>query len=143
MTLSRQHFDFEHPIFDIGSSCPYLSPHSPIRDRQSHTHLPSQFPCLPALCPRQLGCLTSSHTSTSRILSAQAPLSYTYTVLTAAPLFQPETATSLTGGKYHLPLACLHVLSPLPHSSKYCHHSRAVTVSQVSQPGACTSAVHA
>ena len=147
-TSSWQHFDFKHPIFDIGSSCPYLSPHCPICDCQSHTHLPSQFPCLPALCPCRLGHPTSSCTSTSHILSAQAPLSYTYTILTAAPLFQHETAMSLTGGEYHLPLACSHVLSPLPHSLNYSHHSRAVAVSQVSQPGACTlpaciSAAHA
>ena len=47
-----------------------------------------------------------------------------------------------------LPLTCLHVLSPLPHSSNYCRHSRAVTVLQVSWPStwklpACALAAHA
>jgi len=37
MTSSWQHFDFEHPIFDLASSHPHLSPHSSICDHWSHS----------------------------------------------------------------------------------------------------------
>jgi len=53
------------------------------------------------------------HTVTSHILSAQVPLPYTILTLTTAPLLQPETAMTLTGGEYPLPLACSRILSPL------------------------------
>jgi len=91
------------------SSCPYLSPHSSICNHRSHTHLPSQFPCLPASCPPWLGCPTSSHRYVPHPQYLSTP---PYAVLTAAPLFQPKTAMSLTGGEYPLPLACLHIHSP-------------------------------
>jgi len=53
-TSSWRHFNFEHSIFNFVLSHPYLSPHSLIRDCRSHTCLPSQFPCLPALYPHPL-----------------------------------------------------------------------------------------
>ena len=135
-TSSRRHFDFEHPIFDFASSCPYLSPHDLIQDRQSHTVFPPSFPFCPHCAHVRLDA-RPPHTGTSRTLSSQVPLFYT--VLTAAPLLQPEAATTLTGGEYPLPLACLCVLSPLSLTGRIL----AIVALQVERPGARKPPAHA
>ena len=126
-TSSQRHFNFENSIFDFASSHPYLSPHSLICDCQSHTCIPSQFPCLPALYPRPLqmpDLFTWLHPAFS-VLKYPSPIP-------SSPSPLPETATTLTGGEYPLPLACSRILSPLPHSLIYGHHSCTVASLQVS-----------
>ena len=51
--------------------------------------------------------------STLRDFQHHVPIRFRAPLATAPPL-QPETATALTRGEWLLPLACSHVLSPLP-----------------------------